>query len=133
MPTLSQRLASLRARQQAAAPSAQVFTFGKHKGKSFAEIWDSDPSYVKWTAEHISDGSGANQSAWLRYVERRISQDEAIVTAAENRAEATTDSSTETAIAGAVAVITRMYEKRLASVESLVFQLEQRLSAVESP
>lgn len=31
-----------------------VFNFGKYKGKSFNEVLDTDPHYIRWCVENIN-------------------------------------------------------------------------------
>jgi len=51
-----------------------MFTFGKHAGKSFKEVWDSDPTYISWAnmkTEKINiplDKAGKADAKWIEGV-----------------------------------------------------------------
>ena len=57
----------------------QTLAFGKHKGKTFAEVWDCDPDYVLWCADHLGPKAGtkgkgsltANQEKFIAYLRAR--------------------------------------------------------------
>ena len=68
-----------------------TITFGtKAKGKRFEELLETNPSYVKWCCEHLSDSTKLDHRIFLRYVERVINQAEEIA-AIEKALEEPTD------------------------------------------
>lgn len=45
--------APAQSRKQQSA-QVHVFTFGKHRGKGFHEVWNSDPGYMRWCCNEIA-------------------------------------------------------------------------------
>ena len=77
-PRLGARVAALAEKQkkkEAASVEASdttVFTWGKFKNMTFAEAWQQDIKWVKWTADHFTGIITADQKLWLGYIERRV-------------------------------------------------------------
>ena len=82
-PRLGARVAALAEKQkkkEAASVEASdttVFTWGKFKNMTFAEAWQQDIKWVKWTADHLTGIVTADQKLWLGYIERRVTEEEA--------------------------------------------------------
>ena len=56
-------------------------TFGtKVRGRRFEEVLETDPAWVKWCLEHLSESTKHAHKVFLRYVERVVEQAEAIET-----------------------------------------------------
>ena len=46
------------------------------KGRSFKDVWDNEPSWVGWTAAHMT-GQSQSQRRWLEYIEMKLEEVEA--------------------------------------------------------
>jgi hypothetical protein len=47
------------------------FTFGIHEGKTFRQIEEEVPSYIKWVLEHVTETSGIGLSMVATYFESK--------------------------------------------------------------
>ena len=63
--------------QRQAPVDATRFTFGKHKGELFSDVFENDKPYVLWTARHLRPTTSANHRAWWQYVEGMVARFEA--------------------------------------------------------
>ena len=88
-----------------------VLSWGKHKGKSFAEAW-LDQAYVKWCCEHMRTSAvSGNRLAWLNYLSARIA--------------AEVEELDAPGVDTATAETTATAASRLAALEARVFSMEQ--------
>ena len=103
--------------------------FGKHKGKTFAEVAESDMQYLAWCADHLADSDKPNQKFLLRYINNLVEDAEAdagIGGPAEPDAEADTQSGT--ASQDGVAALA----KRVDGMEKMLWDLSEKLKRMES-
>ena len=102
--------------------------FGKHKGKTFAEVAESDMQYLVWCADHLT-GEKTNQKFLLRYINNLVEDAEAdagIGGTAEPDAE--TDTQSGTASQDGVAALA----KRVDGMEKMLWDLSEKLKRMES-
>eukprot|EP00959_Pyramimonas_sp_CCMP1952_P055150 1152834-Pyramimonas_sp.AAC.1 len=64
----AQRLHLTRLRAKGEQESETVLRFGKHKGKEYEVVWETDPGYCSWCVTHLSPTSGPSQSSWLQFL-----------------------------------------------------------------
>ena len=106
------------------------FSWGKHKGKTFHEIYDSEPSYVIWSISRLSANAGPSQRAWLEYIEERVTADEKAIEGDE-KTSAKTPIETYDHSAGQSVAMTHL-ESRLSFLEQTVQEMPQRAVNMES-
>ena len=126
--TLGARFTALRGNRERAAdpvldPGEALFEFGKHKGRSFCDVFDNEGSYVKWSTSHLTHTSGKNQKQWLEYIEKKVTELER-----ENAATGATGTEPAHETAAAVNVRLEIMETSMLEVEQRVVNLENLMS-----
>ena len=57
---------------------ATPMTFGKtHLGKTYDEIWVSDPQWIKWFMGHYSNSGKTDHRKMIRFIQMKIEESEA--------------------------------------------------------
>ena len=90
-----------------------VLTFGKHKGKTFQEVWQGNREYCKWCLSHLNC-SQDNQYDWLDFVASKVLE----------------ESKEWTEGFQPIDVKTSDLEQRVESLEARMGQLENQMKAV---
>ena len=102
----------------------------KHKGKTFHEIYDSEPSYVIWSISRLSVNAGPSQRAWLEFFEERVTADEKAIEGDE-KTSAKSPIENHGHSADQSVVMTHL-ESRLSFLEQTVQEMAQRAVNMES-
>ena len=117
-------------KEQECARQKSCFSWGKHKGKTFHEIYDNEPSYVIWSISRLSVNAGPGQRAWLEYIEERVTADEkAIEEDGKNSVKIPTENYDHSADQS---VVLTHFESRLSFLEQTVQEMAQRAVNMES-
>ena len=66
-------------RSSVADEGSRLFSFGKHKGQRFDQVYEFHPDYVDWTLREMdqSDGYCQGMKRWMKYCRDRISEEQA--------------------------------------------------------
>ena len=64
----AQRLHLTRLRAKGETESDTVLRFGKHKGKEYELVWETDPGYCTWCLAHLNPSGGHGQASWLQFL-----------------------------------------------------------------
>ncbi len=69
-----------RATQLLTAQPPGVFTWGKMKGKTFEDVFNEDPGYVQWCADHLAANPTPSQVEWVAFIKKKVEELEAKLT-----------------------------------------------------
>ena len=102
--------------------------FGKHKGKTFAEVAQVDMNYLVWCAGHLS-GDSANKKFFLRYINNLVEDIEAETGfGGTDEPDVEEDSEPGTASQDGVAALA----KRVDGMEKMLWELSEKLQRMET-